>query len=462
MSTAAEYPTVDSSLCKERGPSPNDSSSTPVYLSENRSEEENGSNEKNNSGDRYAVCGDSYGNQLLRSGSQDSEYSDSTSPVAGNYAAQMVKQRHTVPFHDRSNSYETSATQFDASLYPVERFAWGSRKSERVSFPGGRESMQVVEEDPYGGRESMQENERVSMQLPEQNGRGSAARVSERMNALSDFIGQLPSALGEENHEELPPWAGPNTPRVSRTESTCCTPFPAENRRHTENFQSTKSSSNANWKVPEVDPNKKIAIPKKNTTPMIPYIAWAPMDPLTGCVRHEMLPPDVTFLTEEDIVYVNKFREEARMADENKEKPRSTVMLRNIPNKYTQPMLLRVLNDQGFKGKYDFFYLPINFQSRVNMGYAFINFPNTDIIPEFRKAFHKTKLTLIPSTKVCEVAYAKVQGLQANLDVYRNSPVNGIAIKQYRPLLFDMPSGEELPFPEPDAPLPPLQLRAQR
>ena len=52
---------------------------------------------------------------------------------------------------------------------------------------------------------------------------------------------------------------------------------------------------------------------------------------------------------------------------------RTTLMIRNIPNKYTQDMLLEFL-DQEHKGRYDFIYLPIDFKNKCNVGYAFINF----------------------------------------------------------------------------------------
>jgi hypothetical protein len=45
----------------------------------------------------------------------------------------------------------------------------------------------------------------------------------------------------------------------------------------------------------------------------------------------------------------------------NGEDTRTTLMIRNIPNKYTQKMLLQTV-DERHKGTYDFFYLPIDFK----------------------------------------------------------------------------------------------------
>lgn len=56
----------------------------------------------------------------------------------------------------------------------------------------------------------------------------------------------------------------------------------------------------------------------------------------------------------------------------------TTIMLRNLPLKYTRTMLLDLLDSEGFKGRYDFFYLPSNFETSLGFGYAFVNFSSED------------------------------------------------------------------------------------
>lgn len=52
---------------------------------------------------------------------------------------------------------------------------------------------------------------------------------------------------------------------------------------------------------------------------------------------------------------------------------RTTCMIKNIPNKYTQQMLIDFL-DESHRGRYDFIYLRMDFKNKCNVGYAFINF----------------------------------------------------------------------------------------
>ncbi len=43
---------------------------------------------------------------------------------------------------------------------------------------------------------------------------------------------------------------------------------------------------------------------------------------------------------------------------------RTTIMVRNIPNKYTQDMLLELF-EKNHKKKFDFFYLPIDYNVKI-------------------------------------------------------------------------------------------------
>lgn len=139
---------------------------------------------------------------------------------------------------------------------------------------------------------------------------------------------------------------------------------------------------------------------------------------------------------------------------------KTTVMLRNIPAKFTQSRMLHEFDARGFGGSYDFFYLPIDFAKRQNMSYCFVNFREPARAKEFAATFRKLKIDP-NSSKKCESSFARVQGRDANVEMYRNSPIAGVPVKAYRPLVFG-PDGKEEEFPAPDVPvefLPPVQLR---
>ncbi|RIA88575.1 RNA recognition motif 2-domain-containing protein [Glomus cerebriforme] len=127
---------------------------------------------------------------------------------------------------------------------------------------------------------------------------------------------------------------------------------------------------------------------------------------------------------------------------------RTTFMIRNIPNKYTQEMLIAELNETH-KGKYDFLYLRIDFANKCNVGYAFINFVEISTVLSFAELHVGRKWTCFNSNKICELSYANVQGYPALVDKFRTSSTMRER-PEYRPKVFFTSGpmkGMEAPFP---------------
>jgi len=134
---------------------------------------------------------------------------------------------------------------------------------------------------------------------------------------------------------------------------------------------------------------------------------------------------------------------------------RASLMIRNIPNKYSRDMLLETFNT-NFKRTYDFFYLPIDFKNKCNVGYAFINFISTRTVADFFSEFNAKRWARFNSTKVCSITFARIQGKQNCIEHFRNSTVQN-EVHDYRPLIFHSSGermGREEEFPAPNAAIP--------
>uniref|UniRef100_A0A1D1YBJ9 Protein MEI2-like 4 n=1 Tax=Anthurium amnicola TaxID=1678845 RepID=A0A1D1YBJ9_9ARAE len=130
------------------------------------------------------------------------------------------------------------------------------------------------------------------------------------------------------------------------------------------------------------------------------------------------------------------------------EDSRTTLMIKNIPNKYTSKMLLAAI-DEHHRGTYDFIYLPIDFKNKCNVGYAFINMIDPQKIIPFFQAFNGKKWEKFNSEKVASLAYARIQGKAALIAHFQNSSLMN-EDKRCRPILFhsDGPNaGDPEPFP---------------
>ncbi|XAR52794.1 hypothetical protein NMG60_11021069 [Bertholletia excelsa] len=118
----------------------------------------------------------------------------------------------------------------------------------------------------------------------------------------------------------------------------------------------------------------------------------------------------------------------------NGEDTRTTLMIKNIPNKYTSKMLLAAI-DENHRGTYDFLYLPIDFKNKCNVGYAFINMLSPSHIIPFYEEFNGKKWEKFNSEKIASLAYARIQGKAALVLHFQNSSLMN-EDKRCRPILF--------------------------
>jgi RNA recognition motif-containing protein len=128
----------------------------------------------------------------------------------------------------------------------------------------------------------------------------------------------------------------------------------------------------------------------------------------------------------------------------------TTMMVKNIPNNLTRAALLELFDAEGFQGLYDFCYLPIDFDSDVNLGYCFVNMADGDAGQEFWKAFDGFCKWGgdRASTKICRLEWSQVQGLDAHIQRYRNSPLLHTSMPdERRPILLN--EGVRVEFPPP-------------
>jgi RNA recognition motif-containing protein len=131
-------------------------------------------------------------------------------------------------------------------------------------------------------------------------------------------------------------------------------------------------------------------------------------------------------------------------------------MLRNLPCSFTRSALLEMLDSQGFTGLYDFVYVPIDFERELCKGYAFVNMSTAEHLQRLVEVFNGySQWPNCTSSKVCQASLSHTQGLKANIERYRDSPVMGDAVPDiFKPALFV--GRRQIPFPKPTKKLPPV------
>merc|ERR1719492_145677 len=127
----------------------------------------------------------------------------------------------------------------------------------------------------------------------------------------------------------------------------------------------------------------------------------------------------------------------------------TTVMLRNLPNDYNRTMLLHLLDCKGFAGKYDYVYVPTDLARQAGLGYAFVNLVSAADAQLIRQRLEGFRHWTVPSSKRLTVGWSDtVQGLEANVERYRNNPIMHECVPdESKPAVFK--DGKRAEFPQP-------------
>jgi len=127
---------------------------------------------------------------------------------------------------------------------------------------------------------------------------------------------------------------------------------------------------------------------------------------------------------------------------------RTTVMMRNLPTALSRAKLIDLLEEKGFEGQFDLLYLPMDFKTKCNFGFAFVNLTTHENALRFSNVFHNfASWSSSRCRKVCAVCWGEVQGLHANVVSYQNSAVmrKQDVPDDYKPAMFQ--NGLQIPFP---------------
>ncbi|CAE7778071.1 ML4, partial [Symbiodinium pilosum] len=181
----------------------------------------------------------------------------------------------------------------------------------------------------------------------------------------------------------------------------------------------------------------------------VPWMAYVPVAGITGYVQEPLSPG------RSEVAHGSaEWTENSTAADCG-----TSVMLRNLPNNYTRSKLLEMLDSEGFAGKYNFVYLPIDFHTQASLGYAFVNLVESSHVYQIQEKLTGFKKWKVPSKKVCEVRLCGPwPDLEAHVERYRNSSVMHPSVpEEFKPALFE--NGKQVPFPKPSKVPKPPQIR---
>lgn len=170
-----------------------------------------------------------------------------------------------------------------------------------------------------------------------------------------------------------------------------------------------------------------------------------------------------------DIVVISESDDDAAVVESNFKADEqhidvthTTVLMRNVPKSFSRQDLLDLLDNQGYSGKYNFLYLPLNFGTGSSLGYAFVNLATADDAEDFLQHFQEFTAWGVADGQACQIEKTSdQQGLEANISRYRNSPImHHLVPDQCKPVVLF--NGRRVVFPAPTVAIkqPPRRLLA--
>jgi len=116
----------------------------------------------------------------------------------------------------------------------------------------------------------------------------------------------------------------------------------------------------------------------------------------------------------------------------------TTLMIRNLPYSMGQQPLLQAIDDAGYAGLFDYLYLPHKFREHKNLGFAFVNFVNSDAALKFLTEWHHThRFQGGGLRKPLNISVAEVQGRTANEQAAKSQKMGRVKNGFFKPLLLD-------------------------
>lgn len=159
-------------------------------------------------------------------------------------------------------------------------------------------------------------------------------------------------------------------------------------------------------------------------------------------------PPGVFLPTDESSTRAKAKRTGLWNASEEQE-TRTTVLFRNVLPTSMRSDLCMLLNNEGFRGQYDFLYVPANFKTMLSFGYAFVNFVSGSAADAARQHFDGFQWGVRNESSCLETSWSNPhQGYALHVERYRDCPVMHSSVAdEYKPIVLR--GGVRVSFPVP-------------